>query len=87
MSKSPFLFTAEASEEYDVMLFRKATPADHAAFHPKCGSCGHCKLSPSGFDYCANEQSKLTHWAYVNPSTDYCPNHSELHVSQEGGEG
>jgi len=62
-----------------------ATPADIAAGHVRCASCdsretGKRKVWPNKtliVDRCMNQASPC--WLReVNPTTDYCPHHSEI---------
>lgn len=64
--------------------YRPATADEKKAAHPKCGTCEHCALSPSGFDYCANPEVK--HMPYVKPELDYCRHHTPREGA-EGGQG
>jgi hypothetical protein len=64
-----------------------ATPADIAAAHPKCGTCDHFERQTdwNGAGACINPESphnlhddSLHCRSEVDPTTDYCPHHSEI---------
>lgn len=69
--------------------FRPATPAEVAAAHPKCGTCGfhglNSMLKIKPYNACMNPRSPYFVVAdgIIDPALDYCRFHPDLNTPTE----